>query len=323
MTPHWPKRSRSWWNRGFPGWMRSKRSPASGGCQNARSTSDSTSSSRGWPAGWRRAAIRAANVLTGTVFSNSAWLALVHLLEDQLAYHQQELGVNADGCSANHVQAPLFSDGSGLRIQVVKHLHMIGNESDRYDYDRSARFQFTQNITDVGLEPRLAWRTTVTLIHQLPVSRSQTFRNQPAGFVELLLVVARLGHRDGNAVGGKDDMRIQAVTRRHLIEGGAHSIHFGFNKRRMVVKRPQFLDLRRAFTGLGPRPLDVFQVLPAAGIGTEYRGDEGQRPSYAVSAHLTQCIDEIRMPVSITPIDRQPPPLAHEQCFQSGNQRPI
>src|ERR1700686_4633185 len=91
----------------------------------------------------------------------------------------------------------------------------------------------------------------------------------------------------------------------------------------MVVERPKLLDLGRALAGLAPRTLDIFQVLPASGIRTEDGSDEGQRASYAVGTHLAQSVGEIRMPVSIPPIDWKPRPIMLKFGFKARDQRPV
>src|SRR3981189_2423376 len=91
----------------------------------------------------------------------------------------------------------------------------------------------------------------------------------------------------------------------------------------MVVERPKLFDLGGAFSGLCPRPLDIFQVLPASGIGAEDRSAKSQPASYAVGAHLAQSVGKIRMPVSIAPVDRKPRPIALQFRFEARDSPPL
>ena len=96
-------------------------------------------------------AIRAANVLIWPILSDSTRLALAHFLANQLANHAQELRMNTYGCGTNHVQAAFLGDEPGFGVEVVKHLHVIGNESYRHNYYGYACFQGAQDIADIGL----------------------------------------------------------------------------------------------------------------------------------------------------------------------------
>ena len=51
------------------------------------------------------------------------------------------------------------------------------------------------DVANVGLEPRLAGRSTAALVDQAPIADSDTLRHQPARFLKLLLIIAGLGHR--------------------------------------------------------------------------------------------------------------------------------
>ena len=87
-----------------------------------------------------------------------------------------------------------------------------------------------------------------------------------------------------------------------------------FEKTGMIVEHADLVDFRRAFANLGLRLRDIFTVLAAAGIRTERRSDEGQRPLHAGGLHFGERVGQERMPVAVAPIDWQVQHLA--QRFQ-------
>ena len=86
-----------------------------------------------------------------------------------------------------------------------------------------------------------------------------------AGLAQLGLVVARGGHRHRDAVGGEDE----PCARAGRGQPGPHQVRVGGEESRVVVEGAHLVDHRRTRADLGPRTLDVLQVLPAAGVRAE------------------------------------------------------
>ena len=84
----------------------------------------------------------------------------IEAFADQLADHFDEVRVRADRRGADHVEAKLGGELLRLRVEIVFHLHVIGDEADgRDDHVLDApRSQLAQVIADVRFEPRLRGR---------------------------------------------------------------------------------------------------------------------------------------------------------------------
>ena len=89
---------------------------------------------------------------------------------DQLTDHRDEGGVRADGRGANQVEAEVSRGLPRLGVEVVEHLHVVGDEADRRDYhvSRALRLQSPQVVEDVGFEPRLRGRPRTALEGEAP-----------------------------------------------------------------------------------------------------------------------------------------------------------
>src|SRR2546423_8177749 len=103
-------------------------------------------------------------------------------------------------------------------------------------------------------------------------------------------------------------MRVKAARRgspplrRDSFERAAQVLDVRPDEARMIEEGSQLLDARRAFADRLARAFDVFAVLPAAGVRTVGRGDEGERALDSVVAHLTECVCEKRVPVAVAPV---------------------
>src|ERR1043165_5869375 len=73
----------------------------------------------------------------------------------------------------------------------------------------------------------------------------------------------------------------------------------------MVVKYPELLDARRAWSNLSLRHADVLKILTTTGVRAVSRRDESERVLNAVRRHAVQRVRKHRMPVAIAPVDRQ------------------
>ena len=143
----------------------------------------------------------------------------------------------------------------------------------------------------------------------MDVSPGSYVNHEPTCLAQLPLIRRSLGHRDGNAVRGEEEQRPIAPLGRHFVPSRGDAIGRRLDEARMIVEQPQFVDLRRGGADRLPGELDVVEILPAAGIGAERRGDKGQGPFDAVFGHLADGLVEHRMPVAVAPVDRQPRPI--------------
>jgi hypothetical protein len=96
---------------------------------------------------------------------------------------------------ADQIHAALAGDVLRFGVEIVDHLHVVGHETDGHDHYVGAAIHFAKHVANVGLEPRLAGRSTAALINQAPIANAQTLGDQPARFVKLLLLIAGVGHR--------------------------------------------------------------------------------------------------------------------------------
>src|SRR5580658_8144363 len=91
---------------------------------------------------------------------------------------------------------------------------------------------------------------------------------------------------------------------RKLAKGGPDPVRHGLNEFWTIEEWLNFVDLGRAFSRLRPCARNIFQILPAAGIGCECGGGKSHGAPDSVSAHLAHGIGEHRMPVAVAPIHR-------------------
>ena len=77
----------------------------------------------------------------------------VHQLEDQFS----ESWIGPDGGYAIHRYPMTLSGCSRDNVEIVNHLHVIGDEPERNDYDRGGTGfrKFDEAVADVGFKPRL------------------------------------------------------------------------------------------------------------------------------------------------------------------------
>src|SRR5271157_1921276 len=82
------------------------------------------------------------------------------------------------------------------------------------------------------------------------------------------------------------------------------TVGVGGDKLRMVIEDARLIDPRRGGSYLVPSTLDVLAVLPATGIRTVRRQDDGQRLPNAVLDHRAKRVGQHGMPVAVAPVDR-------------------
>ena len=83
---------------------------------------------------------------------------------------------------------------------------------------------------------------------------------------ELLHIIGRVGHRQGNAVCNIDDLHILARIPGKLGERLLQSIFGGFKESGVIKEDAELVDLRRAFTNFRLRTSDILAVLATSGV---------------------------------------------------------
>ena len=144
--------------------------------------------------------------------------------------------------------------------------------------------------------------------------------HEPARLAQLTLVGRSLGHRRRKAVRGEEEPRPADSLRRNLGPRRRNPLGHRLDEARMIVEQPELVDLRRGRPDFLPRPVDVFDILSAAGIRAERRRDERQGSLDAVVGHLGDGIGQHRMPIAIAPVDRQLRPVGVQFGDQRGQQ---
>src|SRR5690242_15641190 len=97
----------------------------------------------------------------------------------------------ADRGCADHIDAELFTTTAKLGVQVEHDFQVIGDKTDWHDHDVADRRLCVlrlDEITNIGLKPRLLRRTTAALVRKLPIAAAERVRNKPARFVQLSFV---------------------------------------------------------------------------------------------------------------------------------------
>ncbi len=160
-------------------------------------------------------------------------------------------------------------------------------------------------LAHIRLEPWLLGRAAPALVHQLPLRMPQPLADQFGRLPQLPHVVTALRHAQRNAVRGEQELNTVPLVRRKLVQGISNPCFRRFDEAGMIVKHPQFVDLRRARSRLRAGGRDVLPVLAASRIGAVSRRDVGQCPPPAVGHHLPHRIAKKRMPIPIAPVNRE------------------
>src|SRR5271154_1501605 len=105
----------------------------------------------------------------------------------------------ADGWRAFHPDSRLARNCRRLDIEIVEHLDVIAQKTDRHD-DRRLRIEVPNRLLDIGFEPRVARTATAALIRELPRVDSQLRGDHPCRLRELLDVWTGVRHRERNTV---------------------------------------------------------------------------------------------------------------------------
>src|SRR6266478_629878 len=105
------------------------------GCSMCLRVSPGISGRKGWlNTTWRRAAIRWADIVAGAVIAQGQPWGAFSALEDQVADHRDELGVHAHCGRPHHSDAERLAEMASFGVQVIDHLHVVGEKPDRTDY---------------------------------------------------------------------------------------------------------------------------------------------------------------------------------------------
>ena len=114
-----------------------------------------------------------------------------------------------------------------LDVEVVEHLHMVGDEADRRDDDVARRrgAAARQVVDDVGLEPRHVRRPAAALVDELPVGAADAPRRRGGRLLQLIHVSACASHRERDRVRreGKVRRARRSGSRRSRAGHGRHS----------------------------------------------------------------------------------------------------
>ena len=194
-------------------------------------------------------------------------------------------------CS-DELNADLFGQLGGFEIEVVEDLHVITEKSEREEDDcfYSRRFELAEMIENVGFEPRVLGTATAALVNQRVAFRGnfQAFTEESCGFGKLMDVIAASSHRLGNAMSGEDEMSIGETVGREFVKRFFQTIRQGGEEAGVIVKDADLIDLQIGETGGGAGMGEVLQILPATGVRTECRGDEGENSADPRLVHFPQ-----------------------------------
>ena len=130
-------------------------------------------------------------------------------------------------------------------------------KSDRDD-NNAARRGRSNVIADIRFEPRLGRRAAAALKNQDRVAQTERIVHLPASVPELLLIRARMGHRQRNAMRGVNDVGTGQLSLRL-----AHTIDDGLDKAGMIPERRHFIDPRRV-RNCGSCRIQILTILAAA-----------------------------------------------------------
>jgi hypothetical protein len=112
---------------------------------------------------------------------------------NEFADHGDELRMIAWGASAGHLDTEFIAEVFGSVIEVVEDFHVIGEEADGRDDDVliSGGVEFTDEVEDIGFEPRIFGTSASALKDEFPAiaGYGESFGGESAGFGELFDVV--------------------------------------------------------------------------------------------------------------------------------------
>src|SRR5262249_24114373 len=121
-------------------------------------------------------------------------------------HHGDEIRMIADSLCAREANAGSLRDRGRLYVQVIEHLDMVAQKSDRHHYGAGAALELADSHADIGLQPGFTRTAAAALERERPTISiaSQRFRHQHRRLGELLDVGRVRSHRDRDAVRGED-----------------------------------------------------------------------------------------------------------------------
>jgi hypothetical protein len=107
---------------------------------------------------------------------------------------------------------------TGFHVEVVDDLHVIGDESDRYDDHvvGPKAAQLAEVLADVGAEPGHVRRPAPALVDDAVLRDPDSLGDQAGRLCKLRLVPRTAGHRNRDRMGGERQMRALAEAGRDL-----------------------------------------------------------------------------------------------------------
>src|ERR1041385_8234409 len=180
------------------------------------------------------------------------------LLLDHIGDHADEQRMIVGRDRAVKLDAVLVRDGFRLDIQIVKHLDVVGDESDWRDDHvlHAVARRGAERQADIRLEPRLARAAAAALVRERPAYMAEApgrapaagalgregpgymagaRGGEPAARFDLGYVRRALGHRRWSAVRRENDRGVAASLHRDLLELVFDLIDPGLDEPRMVV----------------------------------------------------------------------------------------
>ena len=139
---------------------------------------------------------------------------------------------------------------------------------------------------------------------KLPVGDAVRFGYQATSLRQLLDIITVVSHRQGNTVGG--EKRFYLIRRLvKSLQRVTNRFRHGVDETWVIEAHSYLLNDRSARSDLFLCCRDIFSVLTTSTVATEHAGEESQRSLLTIVFHLLKCVGEHRMPVAITPVNRQ------------------
>ena len=116
---------------------------------------------------------------------------------------------------------------------------------------------------------------------------------------------AGLGHRHRDAMRREDQVGVVPQIGGEGGQRGARAFCERLDEARVVEEAPDLVDPGCVRADRGARPLDVIQVLPAAGVGAVSGGHQGDSAPHPVIGHGLHGVGQVRRPVPVPPVEGQ------------------
>ena len=100
--------------------------------------------------------------------------------------HAYQSGIGSNGWYAKHIHPQCLADLLCLGIKVEENFHVVGHKTNGNNHQVnqiSLGMLLPNHVANIGLQPRLLWRTAATLVNQLPRWMSCPLSHQTARLV--------------------------------------------------------------------------------------------------------------------------------------------